>query len=185
MITSTKGQKEKAELSELDEAWDLALADARDRARAAGRTDIAEFIDLRRKNDLLRSTATRWLVDVAMSLAADANRAGGGIQIDRDEAHRFPRGHATMVGSRITFRSGVRALTIESGWPRAPRDGFIRGNALACANIKHLGRPRMNQELILVSSSKGSPQWLIVKDDLKTRLTESHLRRHFSILTES
>ena len=172
-------------MSELDEAWDLALADAKNRARAAGRVDIADYIDLRRRNDLLRTTATRWLLDLAVSLAADANRAGADVQIDRDDAHRFPRGQATMVGNRITFRSGVRALTIESGWPRTPRDGIIRGNALACANIKHLGRPRMNQELILVSSSKGSPQWLIVKDDLRSRLTESHLRRHFSILAES
>lgn len=171
-------------MSELEEEWELALAQAQERARAAGRRDIADYLNLRRRNDLLRRTATEWLMGAAVSLAGTANGAGAGIQIERDESHRFSRGNATMVGTRIRFRSGVRALIIESGWPRAPGDGFMRGNALACANIKHLGRPGMNQELILVGSSKGSPQWLILKDDLRMPLTDSHLREHFSVLIE-
>jgi hypothetical protein len=66
-----------------------------------------------------------------------------------------------------------------------PRDGVVRGNALACANIKHFGKSRLNDELVLVSSAKGSPQWFVLKDDERLPLTESDLRRHLSILTQS
>ena len=122
-------------MTELDEAWELALAEATQRARASGRADIARYLDLRRRNDLLRTAATDWLHGAVLALAADANRAGAAIQIERHEDHRFKRGSATMVGRRMVLKKGVRALTIESGWPRAPRDGVVRGNGLACANI--------------------------------------------------
>ncbi|MFN2577133.1 MAG: hypothetical protein ABR607_05530 [Pyrinomonadaceae bacterium] len=172
-------------MTELDEAWEVALAQATQRAHGAGRADIARYLDLRRRNDLLRRAATDWLIDVVFSLAADANRAGASIQVERNEDHRFKRASATMVGTRLTLRRGVRALTVESGWPRAPRDGIVRGNALACANIKHLGQPRKNEELILVSSAKGSPQWFALKDDERSLLTHADLQRHFSVLTQS
>src|SRR5256714_4964146 len=172
-------------MTELDEAWEIALAQATQRAQGAGRADIARYLDLRRRNDLLRRAATDWLMDAIFSLAADANRTGSAIQIERNEDHRFKRGSATMVGTILTLRRGVRALIVESGWPRAPRDGIVRGNALACANIKHLGQPRKNDELILVSSAKGSPQWFALRDEERSLVTESDLRRHFSILTQS
>jgi len=169
---------------DLEEAWETALAEATRRARGAGRADIARYLDLRRRNDLLRRAATGWLTDTVTALAADANRKGAAIQIERHAEHRFRRGSATMVGPQLIFRGGVRALTIESGWPRAPRDGIVRGNGLACANIKHLGRARMNEELILVSSANGSPQWFVLKDDKRSLLTQSDLQRHFAILLQ-
>jgi hypothetical protein len=172
-------------MTELEEAWELALAEATQRARASGRADIARYLDLRRRNDLLRSAATDWLHDAVLAMAADANRAGSAIQIERHEDHRFKRGSATMVGRQMVLKKGVRALTIESGWPRAPRDGVVRGNGLACANIKHLGRPRWDVELLLISSAKGSPQWLIVTDDKRANLTEAELQRHVAILAKS
>jgi hypothetical protein len=174
-----------AEMTELDEAWDLALAEAKNRARASGRRDIAAYLDLRRQNDLLRRTATDWLINAAVLLAGKANRAGAGIQIEQDDTHRFARGTATMVGKRITLRKGVRAMTLESGWPRTPRDGIVRGGGLACANIKHFGRPRLNEELLLIRSSKGSPHWYVTrKNEGRSILSESHLKHHLSILTE-
>ncbi len=171
-------------MTDLEEAWELALAEATRRARASGRADIARYLDLRRRNDLLRRAATDWLAAALTSFAADANRRGAAVQIERQEDHRFRRGPATMVGTQLTLRQGVRTLMIESGWPRAPRDGVVRGNGLACANIKHLGRPRMNDELLLVQSSSGSPQWFILKDDERALLTESDLQRHFAFLTQ-
>jgi len=170
---------------DLEDAWEIALAEATQRARGAGQADLLRYLDLRRRNDLLRRAATDWLHEAVTSLAADANRAGAAIQLEREAAHRFRRGPATMVGKLLTLRKGVRALTIESGWPRAPRDGVVRGNGLACANIKHLGRARLNEELVLVSSASGSPQWFVLKDDVRTILTESDLRRHFAILLQS
>ena len=172
-------------MSELEEAWELALADAQIRAHAAGRRDIADYLTLRRRNDLLRRTGTEWLINEFVLLAGEANRDGAGIQLERYDEHRFSRGSASMVGRQVILRRGVRAVTIESGWPRTPRDGIVRGGGLACANIKHFGRSRMNEELILVSSVKGSPQWFIVKDDQRTTLVKSHLHRHLSFLTQS
>ncbi|HVS20989.1 MAG TPA: hypothetical protein VHD88_04035 [Pyrinomonadaceae bacterium] len=174
-------------MGELDEAWELALAEAAQRARTAGRADIADYLDLRAQNDLLRRTAIDWLTNTVISLAADANRGGAGIQIEQKDAHSFRRGHATMVGPQLTLRSGVRALTIESGWPRTPRDGFVRGGGLACADIKHFGRQRSNAELLLALSSSGAPQWLLLEQTGATPLfTEAQIRKHFSVLlTES
>jgi len=173
-------------VSELDEAWELALAEAKRRARAAGRADIAQYLDLRAQNDLLRRTAVDWLLYTITALAADANRRGAGIQIEQHDAHRFRVENATMVGTRLTLRNGVRALTVESGWPRAPRDGFMRGGALARANIKHLGRHRSNAELLLVRSSSGAPQWFVVeKDGARSLFTKTRARAHLSVLTEA
>ena len=83
----------------------------------------------------------------------------------------------------MTLRCGVRALTIESGWPRTPRDGFIRGGGLARANLKHFGRKQSDCELLLLRSSQGAPQWLMIeKSGDQISLTENHLREHISIL---
>jgi len=170
-------------MTELDEAWDLALAEAKNRARASGRRDIANYLDLRTQNDLLRRTATDWLMETVVLIAGKANRTGAAIQIEQDDTHRFPRGTATMVGKRITLRQGVRALTIESGWPRTPRDGIVRGGGLACANIKHFGRPRANVELLLIRSAGGSPQWFVHdKHGKKSTLSEEEIQAHISLL---
>ena len=172
-------------MQDLEEAWELALADAAERAHRAGRTDIARYLDLRRRNDLLRRAATEWLNQVVMALAAEANRKGAAIQIEQHADHRFRRGPATMAGTQLVLRRGVRALTVEIGWPRTPGDGIVRGKGLACANFKHLGRPRFNDEVMLISSSSGSPQWFLLKDKEQTLLTETDLRTHVSRLTEA
>jgi hypothetical protein len=170
-------------MTELDDAWELALAEAKRRAHATGRADIAEYLSLRARNDLLRRTGTEWLLSSLTTLAGEANRRGAGIQIEQQDAHRFRVGSTTMVGTRVTLRNGVRALTVESGWPRTPRDGFIRGGGLACANIKHFGRPRANAELTLVRVAKGSPSWMAgEKTGARTRFTEDRLREHFLVL---
>jgi hypothetical protein len=170
-------------MTELDEAWELALAQAKERARAEGRADIAGYLDLRRRNDLLRRTAVDWLVDEFVTLAGKANRAGAGIQIERRDPHRFSRRNATMVGRQVKLRRGVRELTIECGWPRTPRDGIVRGGGLACANIKHLGRARANVELLLTPLSKSKPHWLIVEDDdRRSVFAEETLKSHFITL---
>jgi len=170
-------------MSELDEAWELALAEAKRRAHAAGRADIAQYLALRAQNDLLRRTAIDWLVDTLTAFAGDANRRGAAIQIELSDAHQFRVGPATMVGTKLTLRHGVRALSIESGWPRTPRDGIVRGNGLACANLKHLGRPRQNAQLLLALSSTGLPQWVIIeKTGDQTPLSAADIREHFSLL---
>lgn len=167
-------------MSELDDAWELALADAQVRARASGHRDIADYLTVRRRNDILRRTAIEWLINEVVVLAGEANRAGAAIQIEQKMPHRFARRNATMVGRQVTLRRGVRELSIECGWPRTPRDGIVRGGGLACANIKHFGRRGANAELLLAPLSKDKPHWLVVNDDgRQTVFAEQTLRSHF------
>ena len=177
MITS------QAKMGELDEAWAAALSEAEQRARLAGRKDIADYLSLRNSNDLIRTAGVDWLIAEFTTLAGDANRAGASIQISKKEGHRFPIGTSTMVGHLLTLTSGVRTLYVEAGWPRTPRDGVVRGGGLARANIRHIGIKTANDELLLSKSNTGVPAW---KSLLKTHsiIHESDLRRHLAILID-
>ena len=175
-------------MSELNEAWALALAEAEARARAAGRKDISEYLALRSANDLIRKIASDWLLGMFAAAAGEANRADAAIKISTEEAHRFKVGHASMVGSRLSLASGVRMLIVEVGWPRAPRDGFIRGGGLACGNIKHRGIKSANEELRLVLSGSGTPSWIVEgKRGTSTEaheLHEANVRNHIAMLLD-
>jgi hypothetical protein len=170
-------------MSDLDEAWAAALSEAERRARLAGRKDVAEYLILKNSNDLLRKAGVEWLVDGFMSVAGDANRDGASIHITKQEGHRFQTGTSTMVGHLLTLINGVRTLYVEAGWPRAPRDGFVRGGGLACAHIRHMGIRPANDELLLTKSTTGAPAW-------KSSLTkhafnrESDMRHHIAILLD-
>ena len=167
-------------MSELDEEWTQVLAEAERRARLQGRGDLVEYLRLRASNDQARATGVEWLFSTFTVLAGEANRAGSGVQISKRDGHRFQVGSATMVGSLLTFKSGVRQLMIEAGWPRAPRDGFVPGNGLAAAHIRHFGIKAANEELLLVRSVKGAPQWLVLdkRTGHRTQLLEARVRRH-------
>ena len=170
-------------MSELDETWAFALAEAESRARRGGRTDIAKYLALRKSNDLLRKIGIDWLATTFQTIAGEANRSGGTIQISKEDGHRFHVGNATMVGSLLTLGVRVRKLSVEAGWPRTPRDGFIRGGGLACANIKHLGLKHANEELLLFQSPHGAPRWM--RHDKRGRqheIHEAHLRKHIALL---
>ncbi|HYY56598.1 MAG TPA: hypothetical protein VE842_04645, partial [Pyrinomonadaceae bacterium] len=136
-------------MSELDEQWATVVAEAERRARASGRADLAEYLSLRAANDLARSTGIEWLFESFQALAGVANRAGSSIQITHSDVHRFAVGNATMVGRLLTLSLGVRRLLVEAGWPRAPRDGFVRGGGLASARVSHFGRRAADEELLL------------------------------------
>ncbi len=169
-------------MSELDEAWAFALAEAETRARMAGHVDLAAYLSLRNANDLLRSTGIQWLMTTCETLAGEANRHGAGIQISRDDKHRFRDENATMVGRLLTLKAGVRQLLIEAGWPRVPRDGVVRGGGLARANIRHLGINSANEALQLVTS-KGVPRWVSMNATGRDKeIYESALRRHIDLL---
>jgi hypothetical protein len=172
-------------MSELDEAWAFALAEAEQRARMTGRTDVAEYLSLRNSNDLLRKTGTDWLFLNFTQAAGQANREGANIQISNIEGHRFRIGPSMMVGRLLTLRSGVRALFVEAGWPRTPSDGFIRGGGLACASIRHLGLASASQRLMLVKSDQGSPRWTLEgKHTSPLQLTAASISRHLEILID-
>lgn len=169
-------------MSELDEAWAAALLEAERQARLAGRKDIADYLSLRNSNDLLRKAGVDWLIAEFTILAGDANRAGASIQIATQEGHRFRTGNSTMVGHQLTLKNGVRTLFIEAGWPRTPRDGFVRGGGLACASIRHLGIRAANDEFLLTKSQNGAPAWR--SSASKHGLHEADIRRHLKILLD-
>ena len=173
-------------MSELDEAWASALAEAETRARMAGHVDLAAYLSLRKANDLLRNTGIIWLMETCEYLAAQANRNGAGIQISKDDKHHFRVENATMVGRLLRLTSGVRQLFIEAGWPRTPRDGIVRGAGLARANIRHLGIKSLNQELLLVLTSKGAPRWVPTEHSKSDPgIHEAELRNHITNLLGS
>lgn len=169
-------------MSELDEAWAAALLEAERQARLAGRRDIADYLSLRNSNDLLRKAGVDWLIAEFTSLAGDANRNGASIQIATQVGHRFRTGNSTMVGHQLILTNGVRTLFVEAGWPRTPRDGFVRGGGLACASIRHLGIRQANEELLLTKSLTGVPAWKAHGNN--HALHEADMRRHLKILLD-
>jgi hypothetical protein len=99
--------------------------------------------------------------------------------------HRFKVGNASMVGTRLTLGSGLRKLLVEVGWPRTPRDGFIRGGGLACGNIKHVGIKPANEELRLVLNAAGTPSWIVIGNHDEAReLHEMNVKDHLAILLD-
>ncbi len=150
-------------MSELEEHWANALAEAERRARTLGRKDLAEYVALRSANDLVRRTAVEWLISTVTALATEVNGAAANLEIEHQDNHRFRIGQATMVGQLLTVKRGIPLIQVEAGWPRTPPDGFVRGGGLARAHIKHLGKPNVNEELLLNQSRNKSPKWKVLK----------------------
>lgn len=171
-------------MSELDEAWAVALREAEQKARLAGRRDVAEYLSLKNSNDLLRQAGIDWLLNSFTIHAGEANRTGASLQIATLAGHRFKVATSTMVGKLLTLTSGVRTLYVEAGWPRVPRDGIVRGGGLACANIRHLGIKAASDELRLLKSNNGSPTWSVISARHKHSLLEADVREHIRILID-
>jgi len=168
-------------MSELDQLWSQMLDEAMAAARDAGRHDVADYLDLKARNDVLRNTGVRWLFESLIGIAGEATRTFAAITIAREEPHNFSHRGANIVGSVLTFRLGVRCLTVEAGWTRTPGDGFMRGGALAIAKISHFGIAKMNAELHLKPAESG-PGWVAFSSDgASTPADESFLRQHFSV----
>ena len=173
-------------MSELDEAWALALAEAEARARAQGRADLTDYLALRTANDFLRTVGTDWLLTTFTNLAGEANRVGAPLKMSRIDPHRFKIANTTLVGPQLNLENGLRKLTVEVGWPRTPRDGFIKGGGLACAQIKHLGMRSSSEELRLILDPAGTPQWIVQEaNDTFREIHESDARRHLAILLDT
>lgn len=168
-------------MNELDEVWAQKLNQAIADAQTAGRTDIADYLNLKAANDLLRQTSVKWLFDSLTEIVAFANRSNIAITIENENPHQFEFAKANMVGSLIRLRLGVRCLTLQAGWTRTPADGFMRGGALAAANITHFGMAKQNEDIILLRD-EDFPNWFAIKDDGKRTIFNSiHLQKHFEI----
>ncbi len=172
-------------MNELDEVWANMIDEAIVRARITGRGDVAEYLALKASNDTIRSKSIKWLFDSMLEIASNANRNNANITIENENPHRFAVGNATMVGSLLRFRQGVRCLTIEAGWTRTPADGFMRGGALAAGRISHFGISRANADFLLLLT-EDLPQWFVVdKDSQKTLFSLDHLQQHFRFFVDT
>jgi hypothetical protein len=90
-----------------------------------------------------------------------------------------------MVGSRLTLSRGLRSLTVEAGWPRAPRDGIVRGGGLASARAGHFGDRKSDEEFLLIPSAREDARWLVVdKKGARADLLEERLRAHVARLLD-
>ena len=151
-------------------------------ARASGRQDLADYLDLKARNNVLRQAGVRWLFQMLLGIAGEATRQFAAITIDREEPHNFPHRGANIVGSLMTFRLGVRCMTVEAGWTRTPADGFMRGGSLAIAKLSHFGIAKMNADLHLRASEEG-PGWIaFYADGASILVDEGFLRQHFALL---
>jgi hypothetical protein len=165
-------------MNELDEAWSKMLAEAAARARASGRHDVAEYLTLKAANDAIREGSARWLFDSLIEIAAECRN----VLIEKQEPHNFEFRGSNMVGSMLRVRQGVRSMTVEAGWTRTPKDGFMRGGALANAKITHFGLAKENVELLLVKEN-GRPHWVISgKTGPEAELVLDDLKRHLLIM---
>ncbi len=173
-------------MSGFDEEYERKMDEARERASGGGRGDVLEFLNLRAANDAVRSRSVEWLLELFTAAAGELNRAGAGLALTRTDAHRFRVGNSWMVGARLALKRGVRQLTVEAGWPRAPLDGIVRGGGLAAGLIGHFGNARAGQELLLLPLPDSEPRWFVVeeKTGARTELRPEDLRRHLARLLD-
>ena len=168
-------------MNELEAVWSQMLAKAAEAARASGNGHIADYLNLKASNDLLRTAASIWLFEAFIELAAEAGRNNPYLTIEREDPHNFAYRGGNMVGSQLIVRQGVRCLTVEAGWTRTPSDGFMRGGALAAARVRHRGIPSANIDLILVPGGE-IPAWKAVNGDHRLRdFGEADIRTHFTL----
>jgi hypothetical protein len=181
----TDNQTPPPPFSDLDETWANELRDAETRARAAGRADITEYLALRRSNDALRQTACNWLLETFRNVAGEMNRSGASLQMSNDDNYQFMVGSVSLSGRLLKFENGVRQLLVEVGWPRLPKDGFIRGGGIALGRLRHLGIKSASDEIRLVTSPAGSPRWVVENKSTDTEIREANIRQHLGILLDS
>ena len=173
-------------VSELDEAWANALAEAEARARAAGRADMADYIALRTSNDLLRKTACDWLLTTFQNVAGEINRAGSSLQISTDDNYQFKIANVGLVGRLLQLGNGVRQLLVEVGWPRVPSHGFIHGGGLALGRLRHVGIKSASEQIRLVLAAKGTPRWIVDNQrEPASEIREANIRQHIAILIDN
>lgn len=150
------------------------LTEAGETAATSGRNDLADYLRLKATNDMVRAGGVKWLLDTFVETAFATNTPT--LLVERHEGHTFPHGTATMAGTLLTISLGVRCLRIEAGWARTPSHGFMRGQALARANILHFGRKRHDEELKLIRG-EGLPEWVDVSGNVfRLENAERHVR---------
>ena len=161
-------------MTELDRVWSKMLEDAG--TRASG--DVAEYLRLKATNDAIRTAGVGWLFDTMIEIAGREMRARPHLNVEIVEPHSFKHGNSNMVGRLVSFRLGVRCLTVEAGWARTPSDGIMRNGSLAVARLSHFGKPKHGSELRFVHG-EDLPNWL---DSSGNVADPTLFEEHFTIL---
>lgn len=158
--------------------WSLQFEKARLQAIAEGRIDLADYLELRLRNDSIRDLAIDTLAKKMIAISVRCV----GVDIERVDPHTFNLFRASVTGVLFNFRQGVRCLSLEAGWTRTPNDGFMRGGALAFARISHFGMPNVGAHLGLMPA-KGNPIWFVFKDERPSEpFEEAAIEEQFRIL---
>ena len=172
-------------MNELEEVWAETLNAALAKAQASGNRDVAEYLVLKASNDMIRQTSANWLFESLLEIANESNQNGARVTIETQNPYRFAFRNAHLIGSMLSFRQGVRCLTIEAGWTRTPADGFMRGGALAAARVTHFGMSKHNAELVL-ALEKDTPNWFSVDKTGRREMFDSrNLNHHFRIFLDT
>ena len=151
-------------MNELDQFWSEKLSTAIGQARETGRSDLADYLELKAANDAIRQAGLDQFFGTMIEIATAPEHASKNITVERENPHNFQHRGANMVGSLLRLRYGVRCMTVEAGWTRTPTDGFMRLGALAFARITHFGMPTANEEFLLKSTG-GNAAWAAVRND--------------------
>jgi hypothetical protein len=170
--------------NELDEIWSAKLSNVIENARASGRDDLADYLTLKAANDSIRKAGAERLFQSFIDVALSSENVEKNIQVERESPHTFVHRNATMKGALLRITRGVRCLTVESGWTRAPSDGFMRLGGLAFARITHFGMPERNTELVLKPNDESS-LWITVKlNELTDSFESPDAARHLAIFLD-
>lgn len=168
-------------MNELNEVWEQLISEAAKNPQSAAGEGFADFLALKNANDQIRETSVRWLLDTMRTAAERANQKNANILIESLEQHRFSMEKMHLGGSMLRFRHGIRCLTVEAGWTRAPGDGFMRGNALAVARVTHFGISKANAELHLLRFEDRTHWFTVTQNGLRVSFELEDLVRHFQV----
>ncbi|MBX3295970.1 MAG: hypothetical protein KF762_09685 [Acidobacteria bacterium] len=169
-------------MNDLDIEWENRIAAALAAARNAGREEIADYLRLRRANDMIRREGIDWLTGSFIRLATSRDAEAIGIGVERLDGHTFSLGRTNLTGVLVEIKHGVRCIKVEAGWTRAPGDGIMRGGALAMGRITHFGFPKSNAELALIRG-EDSIFWTMAEEGTGTsKLDADAINRHFGLL---
>jgi len=172
-------------MNEFERQWSELLKNATKLAAETGRDDIAEYLSLRSNNDTIRKTGIEWLFEILTGFVSKADKDGYFLKVEREEPYSFKLENSNLTGSVLRIRQGVRCLSVEAGWTRAPGDGIMRGGSLAAAKISHFGIPKANMELYLVRFEDTYIWNFQTRDGLRGYFGSEHLAAHFQLFSES
>jgi hypothetical protein len=169
---------------EISEFWSEIVARHSGGPGDPNRRIVADFIALKATNDEIRGRAIEWLIASFTELAAHANRKNIPIEIERKEPHSFAAYGANMVGVKTSYRHGIRCLTVEAGWTRLPSDGFMRGGALAVAQIRHFGLRQHSLDLALLKTGDKHDWFEIDNENTARPIQIENLIRQMRVLID-